>query len=83
MAEAKRSDEQSRNDLVANAEQRHSIEHRMAERDRGRPGDDVAAEQRQFHARLPLGDPVAHRRRAARYLAVAPTSRAKIFICSG
>ena len=34
-------------------------------RDRGRERDGVAAEQRQLHAALALGHPVAHRRHAA------------------
>ncbi len=55
-------------DLVADAEQSRGVEHAVAERDRGRQRDHVAAEQRQVHARLALGDAVAHRRSAARDL---------------
>ena len=40
----------------------------MAERDGGRQRDRVAAEQRQLHAALALGHPVAHRRHPARDL---------------
>ena len=72
MAEAKRADQQAGDDLVANAEQQHAFEHRMAQRDCGRQGDGVAAEQRQIHAGLTLRHPVAHRRDAARDLRRRP-----------
>ena len=56
------------------------VEHVVAERDGGRHGDHVAAEQRQLHAGLALGDAVAHGRHAAGELRDAPTSRAQILI---
>ena len=65
MAEAKGADQQAGDDLVANAEHGDRVKHAVAERDRGRQGDDVAAEEGQIHARLALGDAVAHRRDAA------------------
>ena len=46
-------------------EQRHRVEHAVAERNRGRHRDHIAAEQRQVHAWLALGHAVAHRRNAA------------------
>ena len=63
-----RTDHQSRHDLVANPEQRHAIEHRMAHRHRRRKRDGVAAEQAEFHPVLTLGDPVAHRRNTPSHL---------------
>ena len=68
MAEAQRADQQPGDDLVADAEHGDGFEHAVAERDRGRQRDGVAAEQRQLHPRLALGHAVAHRRDAARDL---------------
>ncbi len=68
MAEAQRADQQAGDDLVANAEQQRAFEHVMAQTDRSRQRDRVAAEQRQLHAVLPLGDAVAHGWHAARDL---------------
>ncbi len=68
MPEAQCADQQARDDLVANAEQRRRIEHAVAERDRRAHGDHVAAEQRQVHAGLTLRHAIAHRRDAARDL---------------
>ncbi len=65
VAKAQRAHQQAGDDLVADAEQRDPIVHRMAERDRGRQGNRVAAEQRQFHAGFALRHAVAHGRRAA------------------
>ena len=72
MPEAQSADQQPRDDLVADAKQRHRIEHAVAERDRCAHRDHVAAEQRQVHARLALSDPVAHRRDSARDLRRRP-----------
>ena len=47
---------------------RVAVEHAVRERDAGRHGDDIAAEQRQLHAGMALRDAVAHRRHAARHL---------------
>ena len=52
-------------DLVADAEEHRRVEHVVRQADRGGHGDGVAREQRQLHAGLALGDPVAHRRHAA------------------
>ena len=68
VAKAQRADELARHDLVADAQDRHAIEHRVAHRHGGRQRDHIAAEQRQLHAVLPLGHPIAHRRNAARHL---------------
>ncbi len=68
MAEGQRCDRQARHDLVADAEIDRRVEHVVRQADRGRHGDHVAREQRQFHAGLALGDAVAHRRHAARHL---------------
>ena len=68
MAEAKRTDQQARDNLVANPEQCRGIEHSVAERDRRSKRDDVAAEQRQIHPGLTLGHAIAHCRNAARDL---------------
>ena len=65
MAEAQRADQQAGHDLVADAEQRRSLEHAVTECNRGGKRDGVAAEQRELHAALALGHPVAHRRHAA------------------
>ena len=77
MAEAQRADQQPGHDLVADAEQRDAVEHAVAERDRGRQRDRVAAEQRQLHARLALGHAVAHRRRRRRRPARSRRPRAR------
>ena len=65
MAEAQRADQQAGHDLVADAEQGGCLEHAVAEGDGGGQRDRVAAQQRQFHAALPLGHAVAHGRHAA------------------
>ncbi len=58
----------SRDDLVADAEQGRAVEHAVAQSHGRGECDGVAREQRQLHAALTLGDPVAHRRHAARDL---------------
>ncbi len=68
MAERKRADQEARHDLVADAEIDRRVEHVVRQRDRRRERDHVAGEERQLHARLALGDAVAHRRHAARDL---------------
>jgi hypothetical protein len=68
MAEAQGRDQQSRHDLVADAQVDRSIEHVVRQSDGRRHGDHVAGEQRQLHPRLALGDAVAHGRHAARHL---------------
>jgi hypothetical protein len=68
VAEVQRADQQARHDLVADAQVQAGVEHIVRQRDGGRHGDGVAREQRQFHARLALGDAVAHGRHAAREL---------------
>ena len=68
MAERQRADQQPRHDLVAHAQIHRSVEHLVRQRNRRRHGDDVAREQRQVHARLALGDAVAHRGHATRDL---------------
>ena len=65
MAEVQRADQQARHDLVADAEQQRGVEHVVRERDRGGHGDDVAAVERQLHARAALRDAVAHGGHAA------------------
>ena len=65
MAEAQSADQEAGHDLVADAQIDRGVEHVVAERDRGRHGDDVAREQRQVHAGLALGHAVAHRRHPA------------------
>ena len=62
---AKRADDQPGHDLVADAQHQGTVEHVVAERHRGRHGDHVAADQRQLHADLALGDAVAHGGHAA------------------
>ena len=65
VAEAQRRDHQARHDLVADAQVQAGVEHVVRQGHRGRKRDDVAREQAQLHARLALGDAVAHRRYAA------------------
>ena len=60
MPEAQRADQQSGHDLVADAEQRSTLKHAVAEGDRGRQRNGVTAEQRQLHAGLALRDAIAH-----------------------
>jgi len=68
MPERQRTDEQPRDDLVANAKAQRAIEHTVRERDSGRHGDHIATEQRQLHAGVPLRHSITHRRHAARDL---------------
>ena len=68
MPEAKRTDQQPRHDLVAYAKESGALEHAVAQRDRRRQRDGIAAEQRQLHADLALRDAVAHGGHAARDL---------------
>ena len=65
MSELQGADQQARHDLVAYPEAQHAVEHVVRQRDRGGHRDDVARKQRQLHARLTLGDAIAHRRHAA------------------
>ncbi len=57
MPEGQRPDQEARHDLVADAEKHGGVEHVVAQGDRRRHGDNVAAEQRQIHARLALVTP--------------------------
>ena len=68
VAERQRADQQPGHDLVADAEHQRAVEHVVAERDRGRHRDHVAAVERELHAVAALGDAVAHRGHAARDL---------------
>ncbi len=72
MAERQRADQEAGHDLVADAEIDRRVEHLMGERHRRRQRNHVAREQRQLHARLALGDAVAHRGNAARHLGRSP-----------
>lgn len=60
VTEGQRANHQAGDDLVADAQIDGSVEHVVAQRDRSRHGDDVAAEQRKVHARLALGHAIAH-----------------------
>ena len=68
MSETEHADQQARHDLVADTEQECAFEHRVTEPNRSGERDCIAAEQRELHAVLPLGDAIAHRRCAARNL---------------
>ncbi|MGZ2466297.1 hypothetical protein ACVJMZ_001821 [Sinorhizobium medicae] len=65
MAEGERGDRKPGYDLVADAEIDGRVEHVVRQADAGRHGDDIAREERQLHAGLPLGDAVAHGRHTA------------------
>ena len=69
VTEAQRAHHQARDDLVADAEHQCSVEHVVRQRYRRGHGDDFAAGDRQFHARLALGHAIAHGRHAAGELA--------------
>ena len=66
--ERQRADQEARHDLVADAEHERGVEHVVREGDGGGHGDDVAAVERQLHARAALRDAVAHGGHAAREL---------------
>jgi hypothetical protein len=83
VAEAQRADQQARHDLVADAEQGGGLEHAVAQRNRGRERDRVAAEQRQVHAGLALASPRRTLPARRRHLRRRAASRANSFICSG
>ena len=68
MTEAQHAYDQAGDDLVADAEADNTVEHVVRQRDTRRLGDVVAAEQRQLHTDLALGDAVTHGRHAAGYL---------------
>ena len=68
MAESRGGDDQPRHDLVANTEIKCGVEGVVAERNSGGHRDDIAGKERQLHARLALGDAVAHCRNTARDL---------------
>ncbi len=59
---------QAWHNLVTYTQQSDGIEHIVRQRNGGRHGDDVAAEQRQLHTRFALGDAITHGRRATRKL---------------
>jgi hypothetical protein len=65
MAEAQRADHQTRHDLVADAQQRHAVEHGVGQGDAGGQRNGVAAEERQLHALIALRHAVAHGGHAA------------------
>ncbi|MCY1229706.1 hypothetical protein D9M72_420830 [compost metagenome] len=65
MAEGQRRNDETRYDLVADAEIDGGIEHVVRQADAGSHGDQVAREERELHARLPLGDAIAHGRHTA------------------
>ena len=68
MAKREGADQEAGHDLVADAEIDRRIEHVVRKRDRRRERDDVAGEQGKLHPLLALGNPIAHRRNAARDL---------------
>ncbi len=65
VAERQGPDQHARHDLVADTEVHGRVEHFVRQGHGRRQRDDVAAEQRQVHAVLALGDAVAHRGHAA------------------
>ena len=71
MAKGQRPDHQPRHDLVANAQAKGGVIDPVRQPDRRCHGDDIAAHQRQLHARPPLGDAIAHCRHAASHLCSA------------
>ena len=80
MPELHRAHEQTGHDLVAHAEHERGIKHLVRQGHGGGQGDDVAREQREFHARFTLGDTVAHGGHTASHLgtrAHAPSRRAQ------
>ena len=68
VAEAQGPDHQSRNNLVAHAQNHDRVEHVVGQGHRRRKGDHVAGEQRQLHTGLALRHAVAHGGHAARHL---------------
>ena len=68
MAEAQRRHHEAGHDLVADAEEERAVEHVVGERHGAGERDHVAREERQLHAGLALGDPVAHGGHAACHL---------------
>ena len=80
MPELHRAHEQAGHDLVAHAEHERGIKHLVRQGHGGGQGNDVAREQRELHARVPLGDAVAHGGHATGDLgtrAHAPSRRAQ------
>ncbi len=65
VTEGQCTDDESGHDLVADAEIDGGIEHIMRQADGGRHRNHFAGEQRQFHAREPLRDTIAHGGHAA------------------
>ena len=80
MPELHRAHEQAGHDFVAHTEHERGIKHLVRQGHGGGQGNDVAREQRELHARVPLGDAVAHGGHAASHLgtrAHAPSRRAQ------
>ena len=69
VAEAQRADQQAGDDLVAHAQAQGGVEHVVRQRHGGGHGDGLAAGDADLHARLALGDAVAHGRHPAGHLA--------------
>ena len=65
MAEGGCRDRKPGDDLVAYAQEDRSVEAVVRQRHARRQCDHIAAEERELHARLALGDTIAHRRHAA------------------
>ncbi|CAM3022640.1 hypothetical protein KOXY103107_12675 [Komagataeibacter xylinus] len=68
VAKAQRAHEQAGHDLVAYAQHGNAFIHAMAQPDGSGQRNDIAAEQRDFHARLALGHAIAHGGRATGHL---------------
>ena len=62
MTKAQRAHQQPRHYLVADAQAQGGIEHVVGQGNGRAHGDHVTADQRQLHARLALGDAIAHGR---------------------
>ena len=68
MAKRQGPHDEAGDDLVADAQIHRSIEHLVRQGNGGGERDDIAREQRQFHAGLALGHAIAHGRNATRHL---------------
>ena len=68
MSEGRRRHHKAGHNLVAHTQIEAGIKGVVAHRDARRQGDHIARKERQFHPRLALGHPVAHRRNPARHL---------------
>ena len=79
MAKVQGPNQQARHNFVAHPEHQGRVKHIVAQRHGRGHGDHIAAEQTQLHARLALGDAIAHGRHPTRHLGGGAAAACLVF----